>query len=161
MNKQHITYGDYTQNTWHALSGTQDPNFIKFIDKINELNWGEYSLYIYGGILEGWETFDVDGTIMGPRDPSRINYLLDNITRISFELMVLHDITWSQELYDRNKDTTKIVNSAYYRGSRMDSGNYIKYASLDNGLYMASRSWPMRKITKNHIYHSPLLIKKP
>lgn len=155
MRKQHIIYGDYNQDTWHSLRGIEDPKVIEFIDRIKELNWGTYSLYIYGGILLDRDTYDIDGTIMGPRDPGHINYLLDGITNISFELGVLHDIKWSQELYDPNIDTTKTCNYAYYRQHRWDDNKFIRYASLDNGLYMRDKTWPLNK-TKGIKYPSPL-----
>ena len=155
--KKLIQYGDYTQDVWHSLKGIEDTRVIEFIDRIKELNWTSYSLFLYGGILQDRDTYDIDGTIMGPRNPGHINYLLDNITRISFELGVLHDIKWSQDLYDPNVDTTKTCNYAYYRPHRWDDNTFIKYASLDNGLYIRDKTWPMNK-TKGIKYKSPIKI---
>ena len=67
MKSRHIIYGDYTQNSWHPLRGIQDSKTIEFIEKIKELNWDDYRLFLYGGILvDDYTTYDIDGTIMGP-----------------------------------------------------------------------------------------------
>ena len=156
--KKLIQYGDYEQMYWRSLKGPNDYMLIKFIDRLKELNWGSYSLFLYGGILEGWETFDVDGSIIGPRDPAHINYLLDNITRIGFEMRIYPDIKWATELFDWNTNKDPItIEYANYRGTRIIDGKLIEYGKLSDGLYMSSTTFPLTKtLNKKHIYSSPL-----
>lgn len=154
MKNQHIRYGEYEQDKWHILKGVWDPNVQEFLDRIRELDWIPYQLWLYGGILQNRETGDIDGTIIGPRDPERINYLLDGITSISFELGVRHDIQWSQDIYDPNKDITKSCTYAHYKPYRWDDDQFIKYAEEVDGLYISHRTWPLNK-TRGKTYPSP------
>ncbi len=155
-----ITYGNYSQSYWNSLEGLEDPLVVEFIDRIKELDWEGYTCYAYGGILE-WSTYDFDATILGPLDPKRINYLLDNITRIGYEMGVYPDFKWARELFDwqqyiKDEEPVEIL-YAYYRGSKTFGLNERKFATLNNDLYMAPRVWPMRKqLFKDHNYHSPL-----
>ena len=159
---KHIEYGDYTQQYWRSLEGPDDYMLIKYIDKLKELNWGDYKLFLHGGIVEGWETHDVDSTIIGPRDPQHINYLLDNITRIGFEMRIYPDVRWAESLFDwqeYKKNGLKVsIPSAHYRGDRTVNGVYQPdHAVLEDGLYMYTMTWPIAKtINKNHDYKSPV-----
>ena len=158
---KHIEYGDYEQLNWNSLEGLDDPLLIKFIDRLKELNWGSYNLFLYGGIIEGWETFDVDGSIIGPRNPAHINYLLDNITRIGFEMGIYPDIKWATRLFDWQDyiidKKPQTIEYANYRGTRISSGRLLEYATLVDGLYMSTKTWPLTKtLNKNHNYSSPL-----
>lgn len=160
MKLRHIIYGDYTQNSWHPLRGIRDPKTIEFIDNIKELNWDDYRLFLYGGILvDNYTTYDIDGTILGPRDPERIKYLLDNITRIGFSIGVYPDIKWSEDLYDPTRDGTKNINYAHYRGYKFIDDRFYRFASLNNGLYERDRTWPLMKSQNNGlVYKSPIQI---
>ena len=155
-----ITYGEYSQSLWNPLNGLEDPLVVEFINRIKELDWEGYTCWVYGGILE-WETHDIDATILGPLNPERINYLLDNITRIGYEMRVYPDFKWSRELFDwqeyiKDEEPVEIL-YAYYRGSKTFGTNVRKFAKLQNGLWLAPRTWPMRKqLAKNHNFKSPL-----
>lgn len=157
MRERHIIYGDYQQKTWQSLRGIEDPLVIEYIKRIKELNWGDYKLYLVGGILLEKETFDIDATILGERIPARINYLLDGVTRIGFELGIYPDIKWGTGLYDPTVDTHKEIEFAHYRASRLDDASYIKFASLNNGLYVRTKTFPMNKtLNTGYIYSAPM-----
>ena len=161
MKKQrHIIYGNYIQDSWHPLRGIEDPKTIEFIEKIKELDWSDYKLFVYGGILvDDYTTYDIDGTIMGPRDTDRIRYLLASITEIGFEMGVYPDIKWAEDLYDPTIDSTKTINYAHYRGYKFIDDRFLKYATLNNGLWERERTWPMMKSQINGlVYKSPLQI---
>ena len=152
-----VIYGDYKCEWFKSIDGLSDPLFVEWLKQIKELDWDGYSLWIYGGILE-WKTSDIDGTILGPRDPARINYLLDNIVRISYALHVEPDIKWTdQGLYDYNRDTVKTIKHAHYRGSKIHNGKLIEFGKLENYLWVAEREWPIKaKHKKDWKYHSPM-----
>ena len=143
------------------MRGIQDSKTIEFIDKIKELIWYDYrvvpSMEVY--IVDDYTTYDIDGTILGPRDPERIKYLLDNITRIGFKLGVYPDIKWGEDLYDPTSDGTKNINYAHYRGYKFIDDRFYRFASLNNGLYERDRTWPLMKSQNNGlVYKSPLQI---
>jgi len=156
---RHIIYGDYTQESWVALWGLADPKVIEFIDRIKQLNWNGYELYLYGGILLDGETYDIDGTIIGSRDYGQINYLLDGITRIGFEMGIYPDIKWSNDIYDPTTDEPKEINLANYRGYKFIDNNFVRFATLEEGLYMKSTTLPSNKmINSGKTYLPPLRV---
>ncbi len=50
------------------MKGTNDKNYKRYIKKLLNLDWKHYKLYLIGGILEGWETIDIDIIIIGEKD---------------------------------------------------------------------------------------------
>ena len=161
MNKT-IKYGDYTCSKFKPMLGTNDPRFLSWCDEVAPYLEG-YSLYVYGGILENWETYDIDGTLAGPFDPVRVNDILKNIVRISFEHSIFPDIkynkegklfTWSE--YEKTKEPVTIE-YAYYQPSMIVNGKFIEWGICKESLWTASRTWPLKKtIFKKHIYSDPL-----
>ena len=152
-----IYYGNHQCEEFKPLNGIKDPLFLEWLDRIKEIDFMGYELWIYGGILEGWETYDIDGTILGRRHESKINNLLDHIVRISFELGVFPDIKWSEDpLYDPNKDIVRCCNYAYYRGEMMRHGEFVKWTEFEDGLYERGKCWPMKKRREDHVYKSPI-----
>jgi len=160
LRNREIIYGDYNQSSWHPLRGIEDPKVIEYIKRIKELNWSGYTLFLTGGILvDNYTTYDIDGAIMGDRNPERINYLLDGINRIGFEMGIYPDIKWAEELYDPTCDDIKTINYAHYRGYKFIDDKYLRFASMDNGLYMRDKTWPLKKsLNSGLIYKSPLQI---
>ena len=50
------------------MKGINDKNYKRYIKKILKLDWKHYKLYLVGGILEGWETIDIDIIVIGKKD---------------------------------------------------------------------------------------------
>ena len=161
MNKS-IEYGKYSCNKFIPMIGIKDSRFLSWCDAVSPHLEG-YSLWIYGGILEGWPTLDIDGTLLGPHDPKRINDILENIVRISFEHSIFPDVkfskdsklfTWSE--YEKTKEPVTIE-YAYYKPSMIVDGKHIQWGIRKESLWMASRTWPMKKaIFKKHRYSDPM-----
>ena len=155
-----IIYGDYTCKEFNQIKGQEDPLFQEWLRQIKQLDWTDYQLWIYGGILE-WDTYDIDGCILGPLDVTRINYLLDNIVRISYSLGIAPGIGYnmSNQLFDYNIDTKKILRHAYYRGSIRYNKKSEHFALLKDGLYQSVKVWPMskgiKKLEQGYKYQSP------
>jgi len=47
------------------MEGIDDEKYIEFMNHIMDLDWGDYKLYLVGGILEGWKTTDIDICVTG------------------------------------------------------------------------------------------------
>ena len=47
------------------MIGLKDSVVIGLIKKLKDINWKGFKLYVVGGILEGWETKDIDICIQG------------------------------------------------------------------------------------------------
>lgn len=159
-----IKYGEYYNNNWNTIKGLEDPLFKEWYTRVKEYLSG-YELWIYGGVLEGWETTDIDGSILGPLDPDHINWMLANIVRVSFELGVFPDIkysidnklfNWSQ--YMKTQETVECQYS-YYRPYMEINGKLVEWGSLKNYMWCANRIWPMNKaIRRNHEYKDPIIM---
>ena len=162
--KKLIIYGDYQQSSWNGIISLDDPLFKVWFDRIKPYLIG-YEFWIYGGAIEDWLSFDVDATIIGPNNPSHINWMLENIVRVSFEYGLFPDIKysidgnlfkWSEWMATGEHVTCKY---AYYKPSMNVNGKYISWGTLENSLWTASRQWPMRKaIGKDHTYKDPIQI---
>ena len=48
------------------MKGIDDPVAVKSIKKLLKLDWGHYNLYLVGGLIQGWETKDIDVAVTGP-----------------------------------------------------------------------------------------------
>ena len=159
-----IKYGDYTCHEWNGIIDLEDPLFKKWLDSIKPYLEG-YELWIYGGVLEDWLAMDIDGSIIGPYDPEKINRVLDNIVRVSFEYGLFPDckyafdgklFNWS-DWRDRGLKTT--IKYAYYRPEMKVNGKLIQWATLENGLWVAERTWPLNStLYKQHSYKDPIRI---
>jgi len=140
-------YGEHTAEQILPINGIKDPRFQLWLRRIIELDWEDYELYLYGGILENRQTADIDGCIIGAPDPLKIEYLLDNIVRISFELQIWPDIQYNMtgELYDPILDKDKTITYAYYRPHLNYKGLEVNRGTLKDGFYQKEHKWPQSK----------------
>ena len=145
-----VQYGEYTAEEILPIDGIKDPRFQLWLRQIIELDWEDYELYIYGGILENRRTADLDGCIIGAPDPLKIEYLLSNIVRISFALGIYPDIQYNMtgEVYDPILDKEKTITYAYYR-------QYLNYKGMEfnrglpkDGWFQKEIKWPHSKETQ-------------
>ena len=142
-----VQYGEYTAEEILPIDGIKDPRFQLWLRQIIELDWEGYELYIYGGILENRKTADLDGCIIGDPDRLKIEYLLSNIVRISFELQIWPDIQYnmSGEIYDPILDKEKTITYAYYRPHLNYKGLEVNRGELKDGFYQKQLKWPQNK----------------
>ncbi len=157
-----IKYGDYQCSSWSGVIGLDDPLFKMWFASVKQYLTG-YEFWVYGGAIEDWLTYDVDATIIGPLDPSYINYMLDNIVRVSFEYGIFPDIKYSIDgkLFNWSEwvDTreTVLCKYAYYKPTMEVNGRRVYWGSKENDLWVAERLWPMQKaISKNHNFKDPI-----
>jgi len=93
-----IEYGPYKNKVWYKVTGINDPIIQDILKRIkSEVNTEGYSFYVYGGILEGWETTDLDMIFVGPYDVERVKEILTKVTEISFEERFQVDIRYQFE----------------------------------------------------------------
>ena len=162
--KKKITYGDNTNDNWNGIIGLEDPLFVKWSKEIEKVLQG-YSLWIYGGVLEEWLAMDIDGSLIGPYNPNKINQVLEDIVRISFEYGVFPDIKYAFDgkLFNwsdwKSTEIKQTIKYAYYRPNMFVNGKKIEWGTMENGLWVAERTWPMiGTLNKNHDYKDPIQI---
>lgn len=167
-----IQYGDYINDTWHGFKDvyhTQVQDNIRIIKSKPELFDG-LELYLTGGILEGWLTWDLDWTIVGPYQPEKIKAAMDWITQVGFELGIYPDVTYTEELFDLHEwqQTRQCDDRWLYRYSDLfikegqktiDMSNYIL---AEAGLYKFWAECPFPKNIEmdqqGHRYKKPLKV---
>ena len=145
--QKHVIYGDYGCTNLHQLCGLQDPLVKKVIERIKELDWSGFQLWVHGSILNTGSAKDIDLTIIGPKKPDRINYLLEQCVKIGFDLFIQVDIKYlvKGKLYDHSKGIPVKQTLAHYKPEIFINGTTYRYAHLKDGLWVAERKYPMTK----------------
>ncbi len=54
------------------INGTDDDLYKAIIEEVLALDWKHYKLYLVGGVLEGWQTHDIDICVTGEIDDDLI-----------------------------------------------------------------------------------------
>ena len=157
-----IKYGEFECSKWNPIINENDPLFLIWLDAITPHLEG-YELWIYGGVLENWLAMDIDGSIIGPLDSTKINRILRNIVKISFEFGIFPDIKYSFDgkLFSwshwENTGERTYCKSAYYAPYMQYGSEFISWAIMENDLFVAERSFPMNlTVKKNHRYRDPI-----
>lgn len=160
--KKLIEYGDYSCDNWNGIISLDDPLFRSWFEKVKPYLIG-YELWVYGGVLEDWLTHDIDASIIGPNNPKHINWMLENIVRVSFEYGVFPDIKYSIDgkLFNWSEwvDTKESVlcKYAYYKPNMKVNNKGIYWGTFKDGLWTAERLWPMNKaIHAKHNFKDPV-----
>jgi len=145
-----IKFGEFECNVTTKLYGLDDP-IVKFvIGKMGSLDWTDYKLYVHGSILNDSPANDIDFTITGPQDPTRVNDLLRDCVRCGYETNVQVDIKFllSGELFDFPSHTPGDKHScmyAHYAPSITVNGTTYDYAQRFSGYWITQKTWPSAK----------------
>ena len=166
-----IQYGEYKSDFWFGIDDFNHPLVQSVINRIKsrpELFEG-FELYIVGGILEGWLTWDIDWALIGPYNPSKIRQALHWITAVGFDAHLYPDVSYSDQVFDLHRwQETGICEDRYlYRTSNVfiKNGEMPKdlsdYEAID-GMYRKWQACPFDKnIEKDkagHRYKKPVKI---
>lgn len=76
------------------IASLDDARLIQWLDQVKQMDWSDYELWFYGGILDKPTTRDLDASLVGPWDPDRIRLLLDGMYQTAFELQIEPDIKY-------------------------------------------------------------------
>lgn len=80
---------------FEPLCTLNDSRFIFWLTSVQqELDWRDYELWVYGGILDKPRTRDLDASLVGPWDPIKIRQLLTGMYQKAFELNIEPDIKY-------------------------------------------------------------------
>ncbi len=138
------------------MKGIDDPVAVKSIKKLLKLDWGHYNLYLVGGLIQGWETKDIDVAVTGPI----INH--DKFVELITEASKIYLIDIS---YQKKIQVNLIGEAEHMKPIRIDVGRLSKpnkqvNSYFENGLWFRILSYPMLKQIKNkRVYTSqPVLI---
>ena len=147
-----IEYGEYSQEYWYGLGGPKNPIWRNIRERIiTECEKGPYDIFVLGGLLEDWVTWDGDIFIFGPYKPKKIKKLLDTIVRIGFEERFYLDVTYQDKFWPIDKpekwirdepySVTELSNHFSKDGIATDMSNY----DYRDGLYHRTQYLPYDK----------------
>lgn len=166
-----IQFGDRIREIWY---GFDDFNHEKVQANIAEVIskphlFKGFDLYIMGGILEGWLTWDIDWFLVGPYMPDKIKEVFNWIEEVGFKHGIYPDNTYSKKLVSLNhwQNTRKFEAGWHYKNSNLfikegKRANMSNYEKTDNGLYKRWTDAPFAKNIKmdkkGHKYKKPIKI---
>ena len=64
------------------MKGLTDPEFLGYLDLINDLDWYEYDLWAVGGIVSDWNTYDIDCIILGEWNEARLTEIMVEMRKL-------------------------------------------------------------------------------
>ena len=142
-----IKYGDFECDTWQWLNGVNTAIIQQYIAEIKRIDWGEHQLWFFGGILENRRTKDLDGAIIGPYIPDKIQYLLNNVVKVGFDIGVYPDVFYMKEgaLFE-DAEGFQTRTHIFYNGT-LHLPKRKKQFALPNsdGLYERKEKYPLRR----------------
>tara|TARA_R110000737_G_scaffold351965_1_gene395937 strand:+ start:414 stop:836 length:423 start_codon:yes stop_codon:yes gene_type:complete len=139
------------------IKGINDIVAKNSIKELLNLNWGHYNLYVVGGLIQGWETNDIDIVVTGPiLDYINFINLFNKANEISFIDISYHKKLIGIPLGDCTK--MKPINIDIGRINK-PSKNIDSY--FENGVWFRRVTYPRPKQIKHkRVYTShPMLIR--
>lgn len=64
------------------MRGLKDPEFLGYLDLINDLDWYDYDLWAVGGIVSDWDTYDIDCIILGEYNEARLTEIITEMRKL-------------------------------------------------------------------------------
>jgi hypothetical protein len=170
-----IKYGNFDRSLWLAVPNVSHPLFKALMDEIKAIehfNNNGFNLYVFGGILENWTSWDIDVAITGPYRPTILKDLFYKILHISFQFGIYIDLKYilGSDVFDFQewlKDSElKMIEYQVVEYSNLFLKNGIPQDFVDikmkDGLWHRSIYLPSKKqlskYEEGYIYNSPILI---
>jgi len=102
-----IEYGPFKRSLWLGISDISHPLFKSLITDLKRIEHFKngYNLYIFGGILEDWLSWDIDMAITGEYNPVILKDLMHRILEISFNRAIYIDLKYilNRNVFDFNE----------------------------------------------------------
>lgn len=100
-----IRYGSYEQCHWYGVGGLKHPLVEVAVQRIQEVCLGvPFDIYLVGGILGPWISWDVDIVITGEFDAKKVRSVLNKIVSIGFDLHLYLDVHFQKQVWGLNGD---------------------------------------------------------
>lgn len=169
-----IEYGPFKRSIWLAIANQSHPLFHALINDlraIEEFSHG-YSLYVFGGILEDWLSWDIDVAITGEYRPEILKPLMHKILDVSFKRGIYIDLKFilnsdvfdfrdwlrDSEMMMREYQVIEYSNNFLKNGVSQDFYNIMEIDGLwRRSIYLPSRK-QLSKMEEGYHYASPIKI---
>lgn len=152
-----LRLGPYSNDEWYGIGGIKNPIFQLIVARINdEVEFiEEFELFVHGGILEDWITFDADLFLIGPYEPEKIKSILDHIIKIGFEENLLCDISYQQGGWFDHYDNIEIPGECYLK-HKMDTDKEMRAKGLQTEyLYRYDKFYSQGKLQAGKFFELP------
>lgn len=118
------------------INGVDDPIYKGCIADLLTLDWGNYKLYLVGGVLEGWATTDIDICITGEIKDDLINLMLEG------EKLGCFDLYYVESLEKIKGNTNRIWEFAKHKDRKSLRSTRWNGQWNANGLFYMTEKFP-------------------
>ena len=165
-----LQYGEFVGNEWFGVGGPNHPLIQKIIKEIQEIpNINVFDVFITGGILEDWITWDLDVILTGSYQPKHLIKILRDIVKIGFDNHTYIDVVFKETLWridlmkpeSLNEDKSWIWE---YSNIFKKNDEWIRKYQFypENGLFKRYNVLPFKKhldkISEGYTYKKPVQI---
>lgn len=169
-----IQYGPFNRSLWLAITNTTHPLFEALLNDLKGIEHFKegYNLYVFGGLLEDWLSWDIDVAITGEYRPDVIKLLMHKILEISFKYAIYIDLKFilNSDVFDFRKwlqdsnmniieyQVVEYSNTFIKNGVRQKFDNIeFKDELWHRSIYLPSRK-QLSKMEEGYYYASPIKI---
>lgn len=160
----------FSAKNWFGIGGPKHPIFRTLVNRINaevpHLN--EFNLFVIGGLLEDWLSWDVDLALIGEYQPEKIKVIFEKICEIAFDLHIFVDThyqpkLWRVDKYSKGQVPAEDIECWHLSDTFTKDGNSTIYnCEYVDGLYKTTIKYPLQKhvdkINEGYVYHRPIKI---
>ena len=139
-----IEYYKYKKHGWTAIGGVEHPLYKQLIDNIESrlpAYHTKYEIFIVGGLLQDWLSWDIDFVITGGdvKNNREIHTIMDTIIKCGFDMAMYCDVCYTRKLWDptvdevtysMDKELLSITDKFIRNGEKTDLSHYIPEGNL-------------------------------
>ena len=166
-----IEYGPYSSRYWYGLASEKVLYGNGYnIESKETPNQDIFDIYVLGGLLEEWITWDGDIFLSGPYVLDKISETIHTIVKIGFEERFYLDVTYQNKMWPIHKPNEWVRDEQY--GVCEISNHFINKETgvtsnpdiyeYKDGLYQRVQILPYKKHWDNHstgyTYKEPIKI---
>lgn len=165
-----IKYAEFSSDVWYSIPN-QDHELFKFLiyqikNKVKYVN--DFEVYVAGGLLEDWDSWDIDMFMIGEYEPDKIKEVMRQIISIGFELNIFIDLSYITSLW-----RVDLMKKGFYNNIQLEVYKYhdtferlgevhkYKYEPID-GIFKSTHNLPypkhIEKIENGYRYKKPIRI---
>tara|TARA_R110000823_G_scaffold187834_1_gene319965 strand:- start:250 stop:858 length:609 start_codon:yes stop_codon:yes gene_type:complete len=135
-----MKYHTFANDTWYGVGGIENHIcqliLARIKDEVEFLD--EYELFVHGGILENWLTWDMDLYFIGPYEPEKIKSILSAITKIGFDEQLFCDVSYRQGGLFDHYDISKEDKSKCYFSRHLEIIREMRAKGIATEIYYLS-----------------------
>jgi hypothetical protein len=134
------------------MEGLDDPIVKNLINKLKEINWDGFKLYLVGGILEGWRTKDIDICILGNPNATNLFEAMEEARKLG-----PFDLFYVEVLKSLKDGPFSIAFAKSY--DKVHSKAKQRPGEWKDGLFWQQLDFPIKKvINSERVYTKPPLL---